>query len=60
MFLAWNGPDIGECDAIPRKAFDLHFEKSRHGVYFKTNNLFNTTGPTVNNILKRKNKSNIY
>ena len=48
MFVACNGPEIGECDEILRKALDLHFEKTRLGVHFKTNNLFKTAGPTVN------------
>ena len=59
MFVTWNGPEIEECDIILRKALDLHFSKTRLGVHFKTNNLFNTTGPTVLNVLKRKNKFNI-
>ena len=50
MFVAWNGPEIGECDEILRKALDLHFEKTRLGVHFKTKNLFNTAEPTVNTI----------
>ena len=60
MFVAWNGPEIGECDEILKNALDLHFKNKRFGVHFKTNNLFNTAGPTVTNVLKRKNKFNIY
>ena len=56
----WNGPEIGECDEILKNALDLHFKNKRFGVHFKTNNLFNTAGPTVTNVLKRKNKFNIY
>ena len=55
MFDAWNGPEIGECIDILRKSLDFHYEKTRLGVNFKTNNLFNTVGLTINNILKRKN-----
>ena len=53
MFVTQKGPEIGECDNILRKALDLHFSKTRLGVHFKTNNLFNTAGPTVVNVLKR-------
>ena len=60
MFVAWNGPEIGEADNVLKKALDLHFAGSRLGVHFKTNNLFVTAGPTVENVLKRKNKFNIY
>ena len=48
MFVTWNGPEIGECDDILRKALDLHFEKTKLGVNFKTDKLFKTAGPTVN------------
>ena len=60
MFVMWNGPEIGECDEILKIALDQHFKNSKLGVHFKTNNLFKTSGPTVTNILKRKNKFNIY
>ena len=61
MFVAWNGPEIGECDEILKNAFDLHFKNTRFGVHFKTNNLFNTAGPTVvTNVFMRKNELNIY
>ena len=59
MCVPWNGPEIGECDDILRKELDLYFEKTRLGLHFKTNILFITAGPTVNNILRRKNKFNI-
>ena len=55
MFVTRKGPEIGECDKILRKALDFYFSKTRLGVHFKTNNLFNTAGPTVVNVLKRKN-----
>ena len=60
MFVAWNGPELGEADIILWKALDLYFSGSRKGIHFKTNNLFVTAGPTVKNILNRKNKFNIY
>ena len=41
-------------------ALDLHFSKSRLGWHFTTNTLFHSVGPTVDKILKMKNKLNIY
>ena len=41
-------------------ALDLNFDKTRLGVHFKTGNMFNSAGPTVNNILKRKDELIIY
>ena len=60
MFVTRKGPEIKEFDKILRKALDLHFSKTRLGVHLKKNNLFNTAGPTVVNVLKRTNKFNIY
>ena len=61
MFMTWNGPEIGECDEILKTALDLHFKNSKLGVHFKTNNLFNTSRPTVVfHILKIRIKFNIY
>ena len=61
--MIWNGPEIGECDVILKMAIDLHFKKSKLGVHFNTNNLFNTSRPTVvvvSHILKIEIKFNIY
>ena len=53
MFMTWHGPEIGECDEILKMALDLHFKNSKLSVHFKTNNLFNTSRPTVvSHILK--------
>ena len=60
MFVSWNGPEIGEADDILKEALELHFKGSRLGVHFTTNNLFVTAGTTVQNILKKKNKFNIF
>ena len=30
MFVAWNGPEIGECDEILKNALDLHFKITIH------------------------------
>ena len=59
MFMTWHGPEIGECDEILKTVLDLHFKNSKLGVHFKTNNLFNASGPTVSHIRKRKIKCNI-
>ena len=50
MFVAWNGPKIGEADDTLKKALDLNFADNRHGVYFKTNNLFATAGANEKSI----------
>ena len=61
MFVAWNGPQIGEADETLKKALDVHFADKRHGVKFKSNNLFATDGATVESFLTRKKrKINIY
>ena len=60
FFIAYNGPEIGEADEVLRDALDLHFSKSRLGWHFTTNTLFHSVGPTVDKILKTKNKLNIY
>ena len=52
MFVTWNGPEIGE--------YDENLKTAKLGVHFKTNNLFNTSGPTVSHIRKIKIKFNIY
>ena len=59
LFVVYNGPEMAEADEILKEALDLHFKDSR-GWHFTTNNLFRTSGPTVEAILKRKNKLNIY
>ena len=60
MFVAWNGPELGEDDIILNKALNLHFSGSRLQVHFKTNNLFVTAGASVVNILNMRNTLNIY
>ena len=56
MFVTWDGPEIGECDEILKTVLDLHFKNSKLGVHFKTNNLFNKSGPTVSHIRKKEKK----
>ena len=29
MFVTWNGPEMGECDTILRKALEVHFSNTR-------------------------------
>ena len=60
MLVAWNGPEIGEADEVLREALNLHISETKLGVHFKTNNMFMTVGPTVEKILKRKHKFNIF
>ena len=47
MFVAWNGPEVGEADTILKRALDLHFSGNRNGINFKMNNFFVTAGPTA-------------
>ena len=60
LFIAYNGPEMGEADYIIKDALDLHFSKLRLGWQLATNTLFKTPGPTVDKILKKKKKLNIY
>ena len=60
MFIAVNGPELGEADALLAKALDRKFA-GKSGWHFSTKQtLFRTSGVVVNNILKRKSKLNIY
>ena len=54
LFVAYNGPEIGEVEEVLRDALDLHFSKSRLGWHFTANTLFHSVGPTVDKILKTK------
>ena len=58
LFVALNGPQLGEADEVLEKSLDLHFSKSQSGWHFVTNTLFRTNG--VEKILKKKNKLGIY
>ena len=60
MFVAWNGPEMGDSYEIMQKSLNRHFENTRMGIHFKMQNLFKTAGPTVDSILDRKNKTNMY
>ena len=60
IFIAVNGPEIGEADPVLKEALDIHFKNSRSGWHFTTNTLFKTSGPTVNKILQKKNQFYIY
>jgi hypothetical protein len=59
LFVVYNGPEIGEADEMLKEALDLQVSKSRLGWHFTTNTLFKSVGPTVEKILKNKNKFNI-
>ena len=60
MFIAVNGPELGEADALHANALDRKFA-GKSGWHFSTKQtLFRTSGVVVNNILKRKSKLNIY
>ena len=52
MFVAINGPEVGEADSLLAKALGWHISVKQ--------NLLRTSGPTIDNILKRKSKLNIY
>ena len=60
MFIAVNGPELGEADALLAKALDRKLA-GKSGWHFSTKQtLFRTSGIVVNNILRRKSKLNIY
>ena len=60
MFIAVNGPELWEADALLAKALGRKFA-GKSGWHFSTKQtLFRTSGVVVNNILKRKSKLNIY
>ena len=59
LFVAYNGPEIGEADEVLRQALNLHFSKTRGGWNFSTQ-LFKTAGVVVEKKLREKNKLNIY
>lgn len=60
LFIAVNGPEIGEADNTLEAALNLHFSKNNGQWNFITNTVFKTCGPTVQNKLNEKNKLNIY
>ena len=60
LFIAFNGPEIGEADQTLKSALDLHFSSRGGRWHFSTNSLFKTAGPTVTKKLQKKNKLNIY
>ena len=60
LFVALNGPELGEADEVLEKSLDLHFSKSQSGWHFVTNTLFRTNGVVIEKILKKKNKLGIY
>ena len=59
LFVAFNGPEIGEADEVLRQALNLHFSQTRGGWNFATQ-MFQTSGVVVEKKLKLKNKLNIY
>ena len=60
MFVAYNGPDIGQSDDVLKQALDDNFKSLRTGWHFTKNTPFNSVGITVDKILKRNNKHNVY
>ena len=59
MFIAVNGPEIGEANETLVKALNLKFGVGKW--HFSTSqNLFKTSGVTVEKILKKKSTFNIY
>ena len=60
LFIAFNGPEMGEADETLKEALNLHFAK-KHGHWnFTTNSVFKTSSLTVKKILEKRNKMNIY
>ena len=60
LFIAFNGPELGEADKTLSKALDLHFASRGGRWHFSTNSLFKTAGPTVKKKLESKDKLNLY
>ena len=56
MFVAYNGPDIGDADDVLKKSVDDYFKCSRTGWHFTTNTPFKSVGITVDKKLKRRKK----
>ena len=59
MFIAVNGPELSEADDILAKALDLKFGRNKWH-FSVQNNLFKTSGVTVEKLLKKKSSFNIY
>ena len=60
MFVAVNGPELGEADKLLAKALDNKFA-GQGGWHFATQqHIFRTSGKTVETILKKKKKLGIY
>ncbi len=55
MFIAVNGPEIGEADNVLSEALGLKLGKGRW-----QQNLFRTSGPTVEKLLNKKSPLKIY
>ena len=58
MFIAVNGPKIGEVDETLKKAFNLKFGIGK--LHFYTQNLFRSSWINVEKHLKKKSKFEIY
>ena len=54
LFIAFNGPEIGEADETLAAILDLHFAKNNGQWHFTTNTLFKMSGPTVQKMLQKK------
>ena len=55
MNIHLNGPELGEADEILKAALDKHF-KGGPWHFTIQNNIFRTSGQTVQNILSKKSK----
>jgi hypothetical protein len=60
MFISVNGPEIGEADKILAKALDRKFGDQRGWHFATRQNLFRTSGKTVDKILQKKSTFGIY
>ena len=59
MFIAVNGPEIGEADNVLTEALNLKFGKGKWH-FSVQQNLFRTSGPTVEKLLEKKSPFKIY
>ena len=59
MFIAVNGPEIGEADIVLTEALNLKFGKGKWH-FSVQQNLFRTSGPTVEKLLEKKSPFKIY
>ena len=60
MFISVNGPDVGEADELLAKALDSKLAGQSSWHFATQQNIFRSSGKTVESILKKKYKHCIY